>query len=215
MRCHWNLQELSTDEAVIMNEWNDPGYHAIFEHSWYDNNPWTYLSYAREADIARKSSVFIDLLSNAGDLLTDKEKTEFAAEARVLRAFAYWNMIDLFGHGPWVPGSVTGAIPPTYDRQQLFDATVADLADAIPSVPLAAEQSYGRVSREAAYMLLAKLYLNAEVYTGTPMYQECADACKQVVASGIQLAASTSTSSAAPTTSMWAMAKSSGQLPSR
>ncbi len=188
MRCHWNLQELSADGAVIMNEWNDPGYHAIFEHTWYDNNPWTYLSYAREADIARKTTVFIEQIANAGDLLTDAEKTAFTAEARVLRAFAYWNMIDLFGHGPWVPGSLTGSIPPTYDRKQLFDATVADLADAIPSVPVAAEQTYGRVSREAAYMLLAKLYLNAGVYTGTPMYEECAAACKKVLEGGMTLA---------------------------
>ncbi len=65
---------------------------------------------------------------------------------------------------------------------------MADLAAAIPSVPVAAHQTYGRVSREAAYMLLAKLYLNAEVYTGTAMYAECAEACKQVLATGIQLA---------------------------
>ncbi|MBJ2184254.1 MAG: RagB/SusD family nutrient uptake outer membrane protein [Muribaculaceae bacterium] len=189
MRCHWNAQELTADEAVIMNKWNDPGYHALFEHSWLDNNGWLYLCYAREADLARKASTFILQLENAGSLLTDEQKSQFKAEARVLRAYAYWCMIDMFGRGPWVDENTpNGAIPPTYDRQQLFDATVADLSAAIPDVPLAAQQSYGRVSREAAYMLLAKLYLGAEVYTGTPMYQECADACKQVVASGIQLA---------------------------
>lgn len=188
MRCHWNLQELSADEAVIMNEWNDPGYHAIFEHTWYDNNPWTYLSYAREADLARKTTVFIEQLAEAGDIISSELKTAFTAEARVLRAFAYWNMIDLFGHGPWVPGSATGSIPPTYNRTELFEATVADLVEAIPDVPLAAVQSYGRVSREAAYMLLAKLYLNAQVYTGNAMYAECAAACKEVLKGGMTLA---------------------------
>ncbi|MDE7388412.1 MAG: hypothetical protein K2M97_04060, partial [Muribaculaceae bacterium] len=90
MRCHWNAQELTADEAVIMNKWNDPGYHALFEQTWLDNNGWLYLCYAREADMARKTSTFISLLSEAGAYLTDTEKTQFAAEARVLRAYAYW-----------------------------------------------------------------------------------------------------------------------------
>ena len=180
MRCHWNAQELTADDAVIMNKWSDPGYNALFEQTWLDNNGWLYLCYAREADLARKATTFIDILATAGDLLTDAEKTAFAAEARVLRAFAYYNMIDMFGRGPWVVGATTGAIPPTYSREELFDATVADLAEAIPSVPAAAQQTYGRVSREAAYMLLAKLYLNAEVYTGKAMWQECADLCLDI-----------------------------------
>ena len=189
IRCHWNLQEITADEAIIVNKWEDPGYRALNGNIWQDNNEWIYASYAREADVAKKTSVLISKLPEAGDLLTDAEKTAFAAEARVLRAYAYYCMIDLFGHGPWIDeNSPTGAICPTYDRKQLFDATVADLAAAIPSVPVAAQQTYGRVSREAAYMLLAKLYLNAEVYTGTAMYAECAEACKQVLATGIQLA---------------------------
>ena len=189
MRCHWNLQELTSDEAVIVNKWNDPGYHALFEHTWLDNNGWVYLAYAREADLARKASTFINILGTAGDKLTDAEKTAFAAEARVLRAFAYYNMIDLFGLGPWVTEEQeTGVIPPTYDRKQLFEATVADLIDALPSVPAAAQQTYGRVSREAGYMLLAKLYLGAEVYTGTAMYDKCAEACKEVLKGGFELA---------------------------
>ena len=89
MRCHWNAQELTADDAVIMNKWSDPGYNALFEQTWLDNNGWLYLCYAREADLARKATTFIDILATAGDLLTDAEKTAFAAEARVLRAFAY------------------------------------------------------------------------------------------------------------------------------
>lgn len=188
MRCHWNAQELTADEAVIVNKWEDPGYHALFENTWLDNNGWLYLCYAREADLARKATSFIEQIGNSGDLLTDELRQQMVAEARVLRAFAYWHMIDLFGRGPWVVDSPTGAIPPTYDRKQLFEATVADLSDAIPGVLPAAQQTYGRVSREAAYMLLAKLYLGAEVYTGTPMYKECAEACKNVLAGGMQLA---------------------------
>ncbi len=107
----------------------------------------------------------------------------------MLRAFANYNMIDLFGRGPWIDeNSPTGAVPPTYDRRQLFDATVADLVAHVDNMLPAAQQEYGRLSREAGYMLLAKLYLNAEVYTGTAMWQECADALKHVVETGLELA---------------------------
>lgn len=65
-------------------------------------------------------------------------------------------------------------------RQEMFPLVIADLIDAIPNVKPAAQQTYGRLSREAAYMLLAKLYLNAGVYTGTPMWAECAKACQEI-----------------------------------
>ena len=79
-------------------------------------------------------------------------------------------MVDLFGKGPFVNDSPTGAIPPTYDRQQLFDAAVSELKATIAEGHLrpASRQEYGRLSLEAARMLLAKFYLNAEVYTGNP-----------------------------------------------
>lgn len=111
IRCHWNLQEITADEAIIVNKWEDPGYRALNGNIWQDNNEWIYASYAREADVAKKASVLISKLPEAGDLLTDDEKTAFAAEARVLRAYAYYCMIDLFGHGPWIDeNSPTGAI---------------------------------------------------------------------------------------------------------
>ena len=68
------------------------------------------------------------------------------------------------------------------------EAVVAELKAAIPGVKWAAQQDYGRVSREAAYMLWPSSHLNAGVYTGTPMWAECAEACKMVMSTGIQLA---------------------------
>ncbi|MDE6156960.1 MAG: RagB/SusD family nutrient uptake outer membrane protein, partial [Muribaculaceae bacterium] len=101
----------------------------------------------------------------------------------------YYQNIDLFGRGPWIDeNSATGATPPTYDRKQLFEAVVADLTAYVDNLVPAAQQTYGRISREAGYMILAKLYLNAEVYTGTAMWQECADVLKNVVGTGLQLA---------------------------
>lgn len=190
-RCHWNLQEITADEAIISNKWNDPGYHALNFNTWLTDNEWVYAAFAREFYTAKQASEFIAKADGAIDLLGEAEVKAMKAEARVIRAYAYYNMIDLFGRGPWIDeNSVTGATPPTYDRQQLFDATVNDLIDVINSGDLrpAAQQVYGRLSREAARMVLAKLYLNAKVYTGNAMYQECAQQCQEILKSGITLA---------------------------
>lgn len=183
MRCHWNLNEITADEAIISNKWNDPGYHSLNFNTWLTDNEWVYAAFSREFYTARQCTEFIDKADEATAFYTPEEVEAMKAEARVIRALAYYHMIDLFGRGPWVVGTTTGSIPETYDRKQLFEGTVADLTDVLNSGHLvpAARQTYGRVSLEAAYMLLAKLYLNAEVYVGTPMYNECAEACKEIL----------------------------------
>lgn len=183
MRCHWNLQEISADEAIISYKWNDPGYTALNFNTWLTDNMWCFMAFQREATTARLCTEFIskaDGALNAG--IAAEEVASWKAEAQVLRAYCYYYMIDLFGRGPWVPGTATGDTPPTYDRAQLFDAVTADLLDAInnPNFKSAADQGYGRVCKEAARMLLAKLYLNSEVYTGIARWQECADQLKLI-----------------------------------
>lgn len=189
-RCHFNLQEITADECFISEKWNDPGYTVLNFNTWGDDNEWIYAAFSRENHLAKIASVYIrDLHRFGSQYYTEDEIKALDAEARTLRALANWYMIDLFGRGPWIDeNSPTGAIPPTYDRQQLFDATVADLKANVDNLVPAAQQKYGRVSREAGYMLLAKLYLNAEVYTGTPMWQQCADALQHVVGTGLELA---------------------------
>ena len=189
-RCHFNLQEIVADECFISEKWNDPGYTVLNFNTWGNDNEWQYAAYSRENHLAKIASVYISDLHKYGPTYyTEDEIKALDAEARTLRALANYYLIDLFGRGPWITEeSPTGAIPETYDRKQLFDGTVADLKAHIDNLIPAAQQVYGRVSREAGYMLLAKLYLNAEVYTGTPMWQECADALKNVVNTGLQLA---------------------------
>lgn len=189
-RCHFNLQEITTDECFISQKWNDPGYEVLNFNTWNNTNEWLYAAYSRENHLAKVASVFISDLKNYGtDFFTDEEIKAMDAEARTLRAFANWNLIDLFGRGPWITEeSQTGFAPRSMERKELFEATVADLKPVLDNLIPAAQQAYGRVSREAGYMLLAKLYLNAEVYTGTPMWQECADALQHVVNTGLELA---------------------------
>lgn len=190
-RCHFNLQELPTDECFISYKWNDPGYEVLNFATWNNNNEWIYAAYTRENHLAKIASGFIKDMNDYGEALIpdEAERKSMIAEARVLRAFANYTLIDLFGKGPWITeDSPTGVAPETYDRKQIFEGTVADLKACLEDLKPAAQQVYGRLSKEAGYMLLAKLYLNAEVYVGTPMYQECADALKHVCETGISLA---------------------------
>lgn len=190
-RTHFNLQEIVADECFICEKWNDPGYQPLNFCTWSDNNEWIYAAFAREFFNAKMGAEFIAEMEAEGYKYFD-DQTEVAsriAEAHALRGLAYYMMIDIFGRGPWITTeSVTGQVPETYDRVQLFDAITAELEASVPDIRPAAEQEYGRVTREAGYMLLAKLYLNAEVYTGTARWDDCARCCQEVLKSGIQLA---------------------------
>lgn len=189
-RTHFCLNEITADAFFISDQWQDPGYKVLNFNTWTDSNEWIYAAFSRENHLAKLASVFISELNQyGGAYYTPEEIEQMDAEARVLRGYAYYQNIDCFGRGPWIDeNSVTGATPPTYDRKQLFDAVVADLVAHVDKLKPAAEQYYSRINRETGYMLLAKLYLNAEVYTGTAMWQECADALKNVVETGLELA---------------------------
>lgn len=181
MRQLFNQQELPSDECVIGLNWNDAGIDELVYAQPSADNHWVYEMYSRiDYQIALCNNV-IATLPNASEFFSAQEIDEMQAEMRILRDLSYYHMIDIFGKGPWTDeNSVVGEIPPTYNRTELFNAVVADLKDAIEHVNPAAQQEYGRVSREAGLALLAKLYLNAEVYTGKGMWQECADACKRI-----------------------------------
>lgn len=178
----WNLQELCTDEAIIGYNWDDAGIHELAFSTWSADNHWLYECFCRFNYQIALCNEFLRTISNAGNLIPEAEQKVLRAESRVLRDLSYYHMIDLFGRGPWTDeNSTVGAIPPTYDRTELFDAIVADLTDAVPQLKPAAQQIYGRISREAGYMLLAKMYLNSEVYTGVARWRECAEACQEIV----------------------------------
>jgi hypothetical protein len=102
---------------------------------------------------------------------------------------SYYYMMDLFGQANFsTENDAINAQPLAYNRQQLFDfieseliAIEANLAD-----PMSVE--HGRASKGVAWMILSKIYLNAEVYTGQPKYTECLEYTKKIIASGYSLA---------------------------
>jgi hypothetical protein len=193
-RCLYYLQDFTTDEAIWSYE-NDPGAREINRNIWTASNPIILGMYSRlmvgvaiANDYLRQTTA--EKLSGYGitdtQLLADIET--YRAEARVIRALNYYYMIDLFGKAPFVDETTSaGSKPVEYSRQQLFDFVVAELNDVMPSLKAARSNEYGRVDQGVAHMILAKLYLNAEVYTGTPRWDDCVTECNAVIAGGYTL----------------------------
>lgn len=180
-RLIWNLEEMCTDEVVMGDNWKDAGIPEIKSCTAGSDCAMLYEAFSRFNYQIALCNSFLKVIDGGAGYFTADQVKQFKAEAHVLRDLSYYHMIDIFGKGPWISEShVVGAIPPTYDRKQLFDAVVEDLLAAIPNLLPAKDQIYGRVSREGAKALLAKLYLNAGVYTGTPMWQECAAVCNDI-----------------------------------
>lgn len=181
----WNLQELCSDEAFIGRNWDDAGLDELDYSTWSADNHWLFESMSRFTFQINLCNEFIRTADGAltvANPLTQEQVAEMKAEARVLRDLSYYHMMDLFGRGPWVTeANKVGETPVTMTRAEMFPLVVQDLLDAIPQIRPAAQQIYGRLSREAARMLLAKFYLNAEVYTGSAMWAECAAQCQEIL----------------------------------
>ncbi len=110
----------------------------------------------------------------------------YVNDARFLRAYAYWQAMDFYKEMTFVTeaDAVGSFVPATATRSEVFDYVVSELSAIAEELPVT---SYAHATRGAAYALLARVYLNAEVYTGTPHYSECVEACEKVFADGYTL----------------------------
>ncbi len=190
LRQYWQLEELPTDEAVI--GWGDLGLPEMNTQQWGTSNQFLTAMYYRIYIQVVLANEFLRETTDAK--LSSRNVSEqlratiqgYRAEARFLRALSYWHGIDLFGNIPLVTeDDVIGSTPPAQaTRQQLFDFVVAELNEIQGQLPAAGTGDYGRADRGAAQMLLAKLYLNSAVYTGTARWAEARAAAEAVISSG-------------------------------
>jgi starch-binding outer membrane protein, SusD/RagB family len=183
LRAYWNCQELTTDEAVI--SWNDQTIKDFHWHTWTPNDVFIAAMYSRIMYTVTICNEFI----RASEGNSDVEVQRFNAEARFLRALAYYHAIDLFGNPPFVteadkPGAF---FPKQTTRAELFNYIESELT-AIESELGAPKFEYGRADQGALWMLQAKLYLNAKVYTGTAKDTEALTALNKVLAASYTLA---------------------------
>ena len=106
------------------------------------------------------------------------------AEARFLRALSYYHALDLFGNVPFVTeaDNVGAFLPKQISKANLFTYVETELKAIETQLKDARTNEYGRADKAAAWALLSRLYLNAEVYTGTAKYTDCITYCNKVTA---------------------------------
>lgn len=170
----YDYNTLTTDEAIIPirgGNWYDGGlWKNMYDHTWTATdtdlyNVWKYLY-----KVIVLSTKSLETIEKHKALLTEQQRVDYAAEVRAVRAMYYYYAMDMFGRIPILQSSTqkTADISQS-NRSDVFWYVVKELQDVAPL--LANEHSnlqgnyYGRVTRPVAWFLLAKLSLNAEVYT--------------------------------------------------
>lgn len=180
-RSLWNCSELPTDEALCA--WGDAEVISLNKNEFTSLNSSTKAVYMRFYFIITTSNHFLDQTEGATDDKTIKQR----AEVRFIRAFAYSYLMDFFGNVPFVT-TVSAEMPTQIKRADLFTWVVDELKAAEPHMYDVKAAPYYRVDKAAAWLALARVYLNAKVYTGTEHWNDAAIYAKKVIDSNYKLA---------------------------
>ena len=172
----WNANELTTDEAIC--GWGDEGIPAFDYNQWGASHPMLKGFYYR---LYFGVSACNQYLAEFADY-----DAQMTAEIRFLRALYYYYLMDGWGNVPFTETVLLTENAKQISRADLFkwieqELTVAESGMAEPAVKRSTDAGYGRPDKAAAWMLFARLYLNAEVYTGEAQWQKAADYAKKVM----------------------------------
>lgn len=194
IRCLWNCQELTTDEAVCA--WGDPGVPDLHNMNWTATDPILIGLYSRCLYQITLCNDFINHSSATAVATHNITGTDAAAiaqyraEARFLRAYQYSVLMDLFGNPPFVTDSTAIgplSFPKQISRANLFAYVESELLSCAGDMVAPKQNEYGRADEAAAWSLLARIYLNAQVYTGTPRYSDAITYSSKVINAGYAL----------------------------
>ena len=183
-------QAISTDEAVFPangSGWNDGGnFIRMHQHRWDA----TQLHVERMWDLFYRGAVLcnnvISVINKENfPFAVNENKEELIAETRALRAFCYWYIMDNFGDAPLVT-EPSNEMPPKSPRADIYEFVVKELKEIIDILPATkTKDNYGRFNKWATKALLANVYLNAEVYTGTAQWEACIKECDDILTSNL------------------------------
>ncbi len=197
LRGLWNLQELPTDEAHCC--WGDEGINDFNTLAWNSTNVFIKGFYYRllyQVNLANeylRETTEEKLSSRDMDENVKAQVRVFRQDARFMRALAYYYLLDMFRNVPFVTEeSVVGKeAPPQIMARDLFSYIETELVECQAGLldPFVGYNSsnYGRVTKAAAWSLLSRLYLNAEVYIGEAKYTESLTYSNMVLAVGYEL----------------------------
>lgn len=183
---YWQLQSLSSDEAILPtrgSNWFDGGrYQQLHYHTWTPDNPQIAGVWSWGFSTISSCNQILSLFEQAPD---SESKLNIAAEIKTLRALSFYLMMDLYGNIPLTTKFGDPNLPQTQSRKDVFAFIEKEVKEALPRLSEVTDKStYGRPTKFAAYALLAKLYLNAEVYTGTERNNDAVAMCDLLIKSG-------------------------------
>lgn len=191
MRAYWVMQQTTTDEAVI--HWGDAGIPELVTCTWNTNNQFIRAMYLRVAYQTRVASEFLNItqdikLNDRGQSDLIPEVKVYRAEARFIRALAYFHAIDLFGaFGFLDENTPLGQLPELKSRAALVDYVESELQAIIPDLEDPRTNEYGRVDKAAAWFLLAKLYLNSQEWASKDRAADALEMAEKVINAGYTL----------------------------
>lgn len=185
---YWRLNEYSADQIA----WPTKGRHGydggdwirLHNHTWEIKegsiwNSWRLMFWGM--GLCTDAMTNLEKRDAQAMGLTEQEKSGFIAEMKGLRAYHYLKLMDLFGNIPVVTTIGTPENPPTVERAEVFKFIEQELLACINDLPVLSDGNIGSVARAAGYAMLAELYLNAEVWTGTPRLDDCIKACDYIL----------------------------------
>ena len=189
---YWSMQEYTTDEVVVPTrgqDWYDNGVpQAMHLQTWEENtrdinNGWSF-AYGGVAKCNAVLDKIVELQGSDESVYTDAAKAG-VAETKVLRAWYHLLAMDLYGRiaiDDNSPEIKKNGVRQAESRKAVFEWIEKEIQDNIGK--LANVRRYGSITRPVAHMILAKMYLNAEVYTGTPMWDKCIAHCDSIINGG-------------------------------
>jgi hypothetical protein len=184
---YWRLNEMSADQLA----WPQKGRHGYDDAQWIRQHGHTWV-YTENMVWDPWSLIFTGVgfcNSTLGDFervdfaragVSEQEKAAFIAELKVFRAFHYMKLMDLYGNVPIVTKVGEPISPPTAPRAEVFAFVEKELKENVDLLPNLSKQLIGRITKAGGYAMLAELYLNAQVWTGTPKWDECIAACDKI-----------------------------------
>src|SRR5690625_2760777 len=175
-------QELTADLLLTptrgVHGYNAGEYLRLTRHTWTNLDRGGAMAWDANYSVIGFANAFIEDIepldySNFG--MSDEEKSQHLAEARVLRAFAYWKLLDIYGGVP-IATSITEDPKPRNSSEEVFRFIETELNETLSQLPVKTSngnaETVNRITQGANRFLLMRLYFNSEAYIDQPMYSE-------------------------------------------
>ncbi|MBC8110735.1 MAG: RagB/SusD family nutrient uptake outer membrane protein, partial [Verrucomicrobia bacterium] len=169
---YWRMQELSTDESILPardGNFDDGGqYRQLHYHTWTFDHPNVRGVWEWGFGGINNCNRLLNLVKESP--ASEASINSSLAEIRAMRALYYFFMMDLYGNVPIIDAFPVVTLPSNQPRAKVFEFIETELRAVVQQLPLKSDANaalyYGRPTKGLAFALLAKMYLNANIYTG-------------------------------------------------